>query len=70
MSNQNAVQLQNITKTYQMGEVPVHALRGVDLELLAGELAALLGPLLVGEAPLNGAGWVGALLLFAPHWLF
>ncbi|HKL77013.1 MAG TPA: ABC transporter ATP-binding protein [Gammaproteobacteria bacterium] len=32
-----------LTKTYQTGEVPVHALRGVDLTLYAGELAVLLG---------------------------
>ena len=32
-----------ITKIYQMGEVQVHALRGVSLELVAGELLVLLG---------------------------
>jgi len=30
-------------------------------------LAALLGPLVVGELPLNAAGWVGALLLFGAN---
>ena len=34
---------QNITKTYVMGEVEVHALRGVDSELYPGELVILLG---------------------------
>jgi putative ABC transport system ATP-binding protein len=33
-----------ITKVYHMGEVEVHALRGVDLELWASELVVLLGP--------------------------
>ncbi|UCD70143.1 MAG: ABC transporter ATP-binding protein [Betaproteobacteria bacterium] len=33
----------NISKVYQMGEVAVHALRGVDLKLYAGELVVLLG---------------------------
>ncbi len=34
---------ENITKTYQMGEVEVHALRGIDLELYNSELTVLLG---------------------------
>jgi putative ABC transport system ATP-binding protein len=32
-----------ITKVYRTGEVDVHALRGVDAELFAGEFAVLLG---------------------------
>jgi putative ABC transport system ATP-binding protein len=32
-----------LTKTYVMGEVEIHALRGVDLDLYAGELTVLLG---------------------------
>jgi len=32
-----------LTKTYQMGEVQVHALRGVDMELAEGQFLALLG---------------------------
>jgi len=34
---------QGVTKTYQMGEVKVHALRGIDLDLYKGELTVLLG---------------------------
>jgi len=33
----------DITKVYQMGEVQVHALRGIDLELYEGEFVVLLG---------------------------
>ena len=36
-------QTRALTKVYDMGEVQVHALRGVDLELYAGELIVLLG---------------------------
>jgi len=32
-----------VTRIYQMGEVQVHALRGVDLDLYKGELTVLLG---------------------------
>jgi putative ABC transport system ATP-binding protein len=33
----------SLTKTYLMGEVEIHALQGVDLQLYAGELVVLLG---------------------------
>jgi len=41
-----------ITRVYRMGEVEVHALRGVDMELLEGELAVLLGPSGSGKSTL------------------
>ncbi len=34
---------EGVTKVYRMGDVEIHALRGVDLELYAGELAVMLG---------------------------
>ena len=33
-----------VTKVYPMGEVEVHALRGVDLDLYSGDFTVLLGP--------------------------
>ena len=41
-----------LTKVYEMGEVKVHALRGADLDLVAGELIVLLGPSGSGKSTL------------------
>ncbi len=38
------IALQDVSKTYRMGEVEVHALRGLHLEIPRGQFVVLLGP--------------------------
>jgi putative ABC transport system ATP-binding protein len=42
-SKQMAVRLEDVRKTYHTGEVEVHAVRGVSIEIGQGEFVALMG---------------------------
>ena len=44
MKPQPIIEMQAVTKTYPMGDVTVHALRGLDLLVTRGEFIVLLGP--------------------------
>jgi len=41
--NEPLIEIEDVTKVYQMGQVEVHALRGVSLKVLPGELVAIMG---------------------------
>lgn len=49
---ESVFEARGLTKTYDMGEVQVHALQGVNLDLFPGELVVLLGPSGSGKSTL------------------
>jgi len=53
------VETKNLEKIYMLGKIPVHALRGIDLRIRAGDFIAIVGPSGSGKSRLLNL--VGAL---------
>ncbi|MSP13423.1 MAG: ABC transporter ATP-binding protein [Chloroflexi bacterium] len=49
---ESVIRIEHITKVYRMGEMEVHALRGVDLVIHKGELISIMGPSGSGKSTL------------------
>ena len=51
-SVKNIVRVANVTKTFQLGKIDVQALKGVDLEIAAGQYVSIMGPSGSGKSTL------------------
>jgi len=59
MNTETVLEVHDLKKTYQLGSVPVHALRGVSFQVHSGDFVSILGPSGSGKSTL--LNMIGAL---------
>jgi putative ABC transport system ATP-binding protein len=56
---QPVIELREITKTYAMGDIEVHALQGATVSMYPGDLVSIMGPSVSISRRVAATSWMG-----------